>query len=459
MNHETPAKSKDKSHNEFQLLGTRRFLPLFITQFLGAFNDNFFKTALIMLLAFTQTTLPFNQDTLINVCAALFILPFFLFSAFAGQLADKFEKSRLMRATKLVEVLLSLLAVLGFYWNNVYILLTSLFLLGTQAAFFGPLKYSILPQILKNDELLGGNGMIEMATFIAILIGTIAGGLLVAIPDKGVMTVSITMVIIALLGYSASFFIPKAKAYAGKLKIDWNLARQTYLICKESYRHPIIFTAIIGISWFWLFGSIIITQTPNFARLILSGNEHVATLLLTCFSIGIGIGSVSSEWLAQKKIVIGFVFVGLAGLTLFTFDFALTPYFSKYFSNHVSNLAIQNLTDTNSQIGALQFLSHLENWRILCDCTLMGIFGGIYMVPLYTLLQKKSSKEYRSRMIAANNILNAIFMVVAAIIAIVVLNLGFSIPQLFTLTAFLNILFGFYLIKLNHLMQRTPISV
>ncbi len=449
MTHDTPAKNLDKPHNEFQLLGTRRFLPLFITQFLGAFNDNFFKTALIMLLAYTyiySTDLPFNQNTLINVCAALFILPYFLFSAFAGQLADKYEKSKLICATKLVELFLSLLAVLGFYLNHLYILLASLFLLGTQAAFFGPLKYSILPQLLKKDELLGGNGMVEMATFIAVLIGTIAGGLLMGIPNLGVMIVSIAMVFIAVLGFVASLFIPKARSYAKQLIIDWNLFRQTYLICKESYRQPIIFTTIIGISWFWLFGSIIITQTPNFTRLVLSGNEHVATLLLTCFSIGIGAGSVSSEWLAKKKIVIGFVFIGLVGLTLFTIDFALTPYFAKYVPNGSRANAVQ--------IGAIEFLSHLGHWRILCDCALMGIFAGIYCVPLYTLLQTKSSREYRSRVIAANNILNAIFMVVAAIIAIVILNLGFSIPQLFVFTAFLNIFIGLYLIKLNHLMQK-----
>lgn len=417
---------------EVNLFKTARFCPLFITQFLGAFNDNFFKTTLIMLIAFSQNTTPFNQDTLINLCAALFILPYFLFSAFAGQLADKFEKSKLITVTKLVEVILSILAILGFYLHHLTLLLGSLFLLGCQATFFGPLKYSILPQNLKDSELVGGNGLIEMGTFIAILLGTIMGGLLFGISPSGIIWISVIMLLVSLIGFFSSLFIPRAPSFAKNLSLDWNPFRQTFQILQESYHNKTVFIAIIGISWFWFFGSIFLTQMPNFTRVFLNGDEHVATILLTSFSLGIGAGSVSSEWLSHKKVEPGFVLMGCIGLTLFALDFALSPGQSP-----------------KTMIGAAEFLSKFQNWRVLVDGFLMGVSAGIYLVPLYTLLQKKSAPELRSRVIAANNIVNAIFMVMASVIAIVFLNLGFSIPQLFIFSAILNGVMGFYLSNLK----------
>lgn len=405
--------------NQFQLLKTKKFLPLFITQFLGAFNDNLFKTALIMLIVFSKLKFDMNVNTLVNICAGLFILPFFLFSIYAGQFADKYEKSRLIVYTKLMELILAFICIIGFFFNHLGLLLVSLFLLGTQATFFGPLKYSILPQLLSDRELLGGNGLIEMGTFIAILIGTIVGGLLAAIPDKGIMWVSLLMATVAIIGLISSLFIPRAKAFVPELKLDWNPFRQILSLTKEIYSIPPLFQAVIGISWFWLFGSIILTQIPNFTRLILQGDEQIATLILTSFSIGIGTGSILCEWLSHKKIEVGFVYLGCIGITIFTLDFS--------FSSSQS----------------------LGFWRILIDGFLMGAFGGLYLVPLYTLIQKISHPKERSRVIAFNNILNAIYMVIASLFAIIMLNLRLSIVELFILIAILNLFNGLYLYKLR----------
>lgn len=423
--------------NEFQLLKERRFCPLFITQFLGALNDNLFKNALIILLAFGQTSSFLNQDTLINLCAALFIIPYFLFSSFAGQIADKLEKSSLIAGIKLIEVVLSIMAIFGFYFNHLPLLLSSLFLLGTQATFFGPLKYSILPQHLSRSDLIGGNGLIEMGTFVAILLGTIFGATFIAIPKTGILWVSIAMGTCALFGFISSLFIPKAPPVANSFKIDWNILKQTFSLVKETYRNKIIFYVIIGISWFWLYGSIFLTQIANFTKINLGGDEHVATLFLVAFSVGIALGSTLCEWLSSKKIDMGFVFLGITGLSLFAFDLALS-------SHHPA---------PEMPLNAWTFLIYEQNFRLLIDSFLMGCFGGLYIVPLYTLLQLLSRPDYRSRVIAANNIINAIFMVAASLLAIILLNWGFSIPQLFMVTALLNIGAGLYLTKLAKLLR------
>lgn len=422
---------------QYSLLSQRRFAPLFCTQFLGAFNDNLFKNALIILLAFTglhgnQGFL--NQDTLINLCAALFIIPYFLFSAFAGQLADKYEKSKLIQIIKIVEMLLAVLIVIGFLLDNLILLFMSLFLLGTQATFFGPLKFSILPQLLKDSELLGGNGLIEMGTFMAILLGTIAGGILIAIPNSGVLWVSGTISVIALLGWWASTFIPKAPSFAQRLKLDWNPIRESFAIIHATKQNKSVYYAILGISWFWLYGSNFVTQTANYTKITLGGNEHVATLLLTTFSVGIGTGSMLCERLAHKNISssLKLVLIGSLGLTLFAVDLSFI---------HTHSIPSPSLK-VALPISALHFISQLQNWHILIDLLCIGIFGGFYIVPLYTFIQKHTHVSFRSRVIAANNIINAIFMVAASIMAIFLLNLGFSIPQLFLITGLLNALVG-----------------
>lgn len=417
--------------SQYALLQQRRFAPLFVTQFLGSFNDNFFKNALIILLAFSsirKTSTLLNPDTLINLCAMLFILPFFLFSAFAGQLADKYEKSKLIQIIKLVEIGLAVLIMMGFLFDNLYLLLASLFLLGTHATFFGPLKFSILPQHLKTSELLGGNGLIEMGTFISILIGTILGGVIVAIPHTGPFWVAGTVCIIAILGWWASTFIPQAESYTQDLILDWNPIRQSFKIIQEIQKNKNVYYGILGISWFWLYGSTFITQTPNYTKVILGGDEHVATLLLTMFSIGIGIGSLLCERLAHKKIKssLFLVLIGSLGLSLFAIDL--------YFA-HPHAVPV-----LSTPIPITHFIFQESHWRILMDIICIGIFGGFYIVPLYAFIQEHSEPDYRSRVIAANNIINAIFMVIASIIAIFLLNTSFSIPELFLITGLANIL-------------------
>lgn len=414
--------------NAFTLLKQRRFLPLFCTQFLGAFNDCVFRNALIILLAFTHKNAFFNTDTLINLCAALFVIPYFIFSALAGQLADKFEKSMLIRLYKLAEVFFCSLTILGFYLNNLPLLLISLFLLGTQATFFGPIKYSILPQHLKEYELMGGNGLIEMGTFIAILFGTILGGVLVSIPSTGLIWVSITMGLAAMIGLGTSLFIPRAKPCAPCIILDWNPIRETIHIIKVAYQNKTIFNSIIGIAWFWMYGSILLTQMPNYTKQVLNGGEQVAILLLIIFSIGIGLGSLLCERLSKRKIEMGLVPLGSLGMTFFAADFAFAH------SGFPENL-----------LNTLEFILYKHNWRILLDIFFIGIFSGFYLVPLYTLIQNLSLPANRSRVIAANNVVSAIFMTFASLIAILFLNFNFTIPQLFFLTAVLNALVAIYI--------------
>lgn len=414
--------------HQYKLLQQKRFLPLFCTQFLGAFNDNLFKNALIILIAFSPPTFS-NANTLINICAALFTIPYFLFSALAGEIADKFEKSTLIRLVKLVEIILAVLTLIGFYFNHIIFLMVALFLLGCQATFFGPVKYSVLPQHLKPSELMGGNGLVEMGTFVAILLGTILGAVLMGIPTVGHHWVGGSIVFVAVLGFIASCFIPKAAPYSKEqFSISWKPLQLSWKIMKDTYKNKIIFYGILGISWFWFLGSIFLTQMANYTKTILGGNESVATLPLIAFSIGIGLGSLSCERLAKHKVELGLILLGIIGLTIFAIDFSLI-----------------RGTPANHPQGILAILQHPQNIHLLIAAILMGAFGGIYIVPLYAMLQQRSLPENRSRVIAVNNIMNAIFMVLASLFAIVILNMGFSIPQLFLITAILNAGMGLYL--------------
>ena len=413
-----------------ELLQQKRLFPLFCTQFLGAFNDSLFKNALIILIAFMIQTTFTNPDTLINLCAALFVIPVFIFSPLAGQVADKFEKSRLIQIIKVAEVFLIALAVLSLYSLSLSLLFITLFLLGTQATFFGPLKYSILPQHLAESELIAGNGLIEMGTFIAILTGTILGGILIIIPRTGTIWVSGVLSVATLMGLISSFYIPKANAAAARLKIEWSPFREASAILKTAHQNHTIFVSIIGISWFWFYGSIFLTQMGNYTKQILGGVGSVTTILLTMFSIGIGFGSVLCDKLSKQKMAMGLVLFGAIGLSVFAIDFSFA---NSPLPSHPLNL--------------VEFLHYGQNWRVLLDGFLMGMFGGFYQVPLYALMQNLSAPARRSRIVAANNIMNAIFMTLAALLAIVILNLGFSIPQLFLFTGILNAFVGLYLVK------------
>ncbi len=407
-------------HNQFELLKERRFLPFFLTQFAGAFNDNLFKSALVILIVFSAA----DPDLLVNLCAGLFILPFFLFSATAGQIAERFEKSRLIRAVKLAEVGIMAAAALAFAVGQIWAMVVLLFLMGCQSAFFGPVKYAILPQHLREEELVGGNGLVEMGTFVAILLGTIVGGILIA-QENGLLMAGAAVLAVAVLGWLASRFIPRAPATAPDLAIDWNVARQTLFMVRLAARERAVFQSILGISWFWMLGVVYLTQFPSYTKVTLAGDEGVVTLLLATFSVGVGLGSVLCERLSGRKIEIGLVPFGSIGLSLFGFDlyFAADP---AWVGAPLRDIAA--------------FIAEPAAWRVIADLLLIGVFGGFYIVPLYALIQHRTEPRYRSRVIAANNILNALFMVAAAALAVAVLKgLGLTVPQLFALMAALNV--------------------
>jgi len=418
---------------QFALLQERRFAPFFGVQFLGALNDNVFKQALVILLAYqTASFTAMSSDVLQNVAQALFILPFFLFSATAGQLADKYEKSRLISMTVAIELAVMMLGAVGFFLHNLALLLAALFLGGVQSALFGPVKYAILPQQLRESELVGGNGLVEMGTSIAILLGMMLGGWMVSQAGWGIAAVAFATVAISAAGLLLSRYIPLAPAAAPDLKINWNVVTETWRNFQFMRGNRTVFLSVLGISWFWFFGAIFITQFPNLSKNILVGDEHVVTLLLVVFSIGIGAGSLLCERLSGHKIEIGLVPFGSIGLTLFGVDL--------YFA-----LAI-HIQDAPVSLG--QFVREAGHWRILVDLLLIGMFGGFYIVPLYALVQSRSEVGHRSRIIAGNNILNALFIVAAAVFAIALFKAGFTIPQMFLVTALLNALVAIYIYTL-----------
>jgi 1-acyl-sn-glycerol-3-phosphate acyltransferase len=415
---------------QLALLRERRFGPLFWTQFLGALNDNILKNAIVILLAFTATTAA-TADTLVNLTAGLFILPFFLFSATAGQLADRLEKSRLVRFVKVFEVGVMAVAGLGFAERSVPILLASLFLMGIHSTVFGPIKYGILPQHLREEELVGGNALIESGTFIAILLGTICGGLAVAIPERGSTLVTGMLLVIAALGYLASRGIPLAPATDEALSIRWNAFAETWRIVRFLRQNRTVLLSILGVSWFWFYGALFLAQFPGFARETLGGDERLVTLLLTVFSLGIGGGSMLCERLSGGKIELGLVPFGSIGLTVFAVDLFFA-------SGHASAAGV----------GSLGFAESFRGARVLADLALIGGFGGFFIVPLYALIQKRSEPSHRSRIIAGNNVLNALFMVLAAMVAVVLRRAELSIPQLFLVTALLNAVVAVYIYTL-----------
>lgn len=428
--------------NQFTLLKEQRFRPFFFTQFLGAFNDNVFKTALITLVAFHATSLTnMNGSTLATVLPGLFILPFFLFSASAGQLADKYEKSQIIRYVKVFEIGIMLFASSGFFLHNIWLLATALFMMGMHSTIFGPVKYSYLPQHLKESELIGGNGMVEMGSFVAILLGQVLGAWLIMQQQHEVIT-SLTILLIAVAGYSTSRGIPNSPASAPQLKINWNPVTETYRSIRFIWQHQQIWLAVIAISWFWFFGATLLAQFPNFAKDVLYGDESVFILLLSIFSLGIGIGSLLCEKLSKGKVELGLVMFGAIGLSLFGADL--------YFSSASIHASLNNkaLFDFATFIGKhhdAQGQIIFTYWRLLADIALIGLFAGLYIVPLYTLIQTRTERGHQSRVIAANNIINALFMVVSAGFSIYIFEQGFSIPQLFLATAMLNIVIGIYL--------------
>jgi 1-acyl-sn-glycerol-3-phosphate acyltransferase len=409
--------------NQFDLLRERRFAPFFWTQFLGAGNDNVYKNALIIFVAFHAARLTtLDPNALVNLAGAVFIAPFVLLSATSGQIADKVEKSRLIRWIKLFEIAIMVVGLAGFWRQNLTLMFTALALLGVHSALFGPVKYAILPQHLKPEELIGGNGLVEMGTFVAILLGTIAGGVVVAIEPNGPILACALAIAVAVAGYLVSRGIPHTPAVAPDLAINWNPFSETWRNLRIAQENRVVWLSMLGISWFWFYGAIFLAQFAGFSRDVLGGNEHVVTFLLALFSVGIGVGSLLCERLSGRKIELGLVPFGSIGLTLFAADLWLASD-----SLHATGLA-----------GLDAFFAKPAHWRVAADLVLIGLFGGFYIVPLYALIQERSAPSHRSRIIAANNILNAVFIVASAGIAVALLGVGLSIPQLFLVNALMN---------------------
>ena len=415
-----------ETHTQFSLLKNPRFFSFFWTQFLGAFNDNVLKSALLIFFAFgvssTNWSSGIDINLINNLAAGLFILPFFLFSAFAGEIADKYEKSFLIRRIKLMEIVIMLCAAIAFYLKSTYGLLLVLFLMGAQSTFFGPIKYSIIPQHLKKDELVGGNALVESGTFLAILIGTITGGVVSKL-DSAPQWVSLLIIMIACLGYLSSRRIPLAQASKPDLKLNPNPFKQTWQTIKLSREKHIVFISILGISWFWFLGASYSTQALNSGSFNPKAGETVVTLLLASFSIGIAVGSLLCEKLSDSKIEPGLVPLGIIGLCFFGADL------------FVSQQGAQVMVSSNYQT----FFSQPLNIRVLLDFIGIGTFGGLYIVPLYALVQTHSEETHRARVIAGLNIINALFMVLSAACGILILSvLKFSITEFFLLISLLN---------------------
>jgi 1-acyl-sn-glycerol-3-phosphate acyltransferase len=420
--------------NQFDLLRERRFAPFFWTQFAGAANDNVLKNALVIFVAFGAAAGAGGMDanTLVNLAGAIFIAPFMLLSASAGQIADKWEKGRLIRLIKLFEIAVMAVALIGFWRRDLVTLFVALGLMGVHSTLFGPVKYAILPQHLRSEELVGGNGLVEMGTFVAILLGTIVGGLVVALEPNGPVWAGAVGIAVAIAGWAASLRIPHTPAVDPGLVLNWNPVSETARNLRLAYGNRVVWLSMLGISWFWFYGAVFLAQFAGFARDFLGGDATVVTSLLALFSIGIGAGSLMCERLSGRKVEIGLVPFGSIGLTLFAVDLWF---------------AAKGLRATELA-GLSAFLANPAHWRVAADLVLIGVFGGFYIVPLYAMIQERSEPSHRSRIIAANNILNAVFMVASAGLAIGLLKAGLSIVDLFLVTALMNAAVALFIYRL-----------
>ncbi|WP_137891987.1 MFS transporter [Ramlibacter sp. 2FC] len=418
--------------SQFALLRQRRFAPFFWTQFAGAANDNLFKFAFTVMVTY-QLQLAWLPPAMAGLAiGALFILPFLLFSATSGQLADKWDKTRMIRLVKNLEIAIMALAAWGFVSANVALLLACTFLMGLHSTLFGPVKFAYLPQVLNERELTGGNGMVEMGTFVAILLGNVAGGLLVAIPVVGPRDVAIACLGLALAGRLVAQFVPGAPATDPGLKVNWNPVSETWRNLRLAHGNLVVFRSLLGISWMWFFGAVFLSQFPSFAKQVLHGNEQVASLLLVVFSVGIGTGALLCEQLSRRHVEIGLVPLGAIGMSLFAVDL--------YLASHALPPA--------EALTLAEFLARPAHWRVMADLALLSLSVGLYSVPMYALIQLRAQPTHRARIIAANNILNALFMIASALIAGGLLEAGFSIPQIFLFTGLANALVAGYIFLL-----------
>lgn len=411
------------------LLTSRRFLPMFLTQFFGALNDNVYKQSLLLVITYGLIQHSSgNVSTLNNLAALLFIAPYFVFSATAGQIADKFERSQLVRGIKVLEIIIMSIGSLGFMLGQIWLLLLALFLMGVHSTFFGPIKYAILPEILHANELMSGNALFQTGTSLAILFGMILGGAVISISHDTLIWVCLTVLIIAVLGYISSRFILTQRVSAPELKIDWNFFRTSWQTIQYAKNIKIIFLILMGNSWYWFYGASYLTQIPELTHKYLYASENVVSLLLTFFSVGIGLGSLLCRKIGGAEVSIKMVPIGAIGLTVFAFYLAWAMY---------------QLPIHHDLFGIQDIFSHgLAYYHVMLAIIMLGISGGFYIVPLYAMMQAYSPASHRARVVAANNIFNAIFMVASAIFSIVILSvLKLDMQILFCMTAVFSAIF------------------
>ena len=435
---------EQQQKSQFHLFTQRRFLPFFVTQFLGALNDNLFKNALLVIVvssAIAGADSSTNFTT--NLAAGLFILPFFLFSTTAGLLADKYDKALLIRRIKFTEIIIMLAGCFALWTQNISIMLVILFFLGVQSSFFGPIKYSIIPQHLSADELLGGNAQVGMGTFVSILMGTLIGGWVVTF-EQGPILVGAMTVVVAIIGWLCSRQIPEAAAENSDIVIGLNPIRQARENFALAKKDSTVFYCILANSWFWLYGGSFLTQVPNFAVTVLNGHPTLISILLAAFIVGVAIGSLLCNKLSGGKVEPGLIPLGAIGLTVFAVDL--------FFSSNAFQFANQ------SAVGILPsaFVSLSGGIRGGLDLMFIGLCGGLFIVPLYSMIQQRSASNVRARVLSVNNICNAFYMVVGSLIGILFLSiLGWSIPEFFLAIALLNVLFtGFIFYRVPEFLQR-----
>ncbi|MFM2655705.1 MFS transporter [Vibrio owensii] len=412
---------------------TKRFFPYFVTQCLGALNDNIYKNVLLLMVTYSQIdSLPMSVDLFVNLAAGLFILPFFLFSAHAGAIADNMDKAKLIRRLKLIELVIMSCAATAIMTQSAILMLVLLFMTGTQSAYFGPVKYALLPQALKSDELVKGNAWVEIGTFLSILIGTLSAGLLLAIPN-GMLIASCIVITLSLLGFLSSANIPSLPSKkSDKVKFEPVTGLKKTLKLAQKQRG--IWMSILAISWFWFMGATYLTQFPNFAREHLFADSTVVSLLLALFSVGIATGSWLCEKLSFNQVELGILPFGILGLTIFSADLLW---------------AVPAIESFPSQYYDVQsFIAQSSHIRVMIDLFLVGVSGGVFIVPLYAFIQSRSEEGECAQSIAANNIMNALFMVASAAVSILVLSvLEFSIVELFAILAVGNFIVAIYVYR------------
>ncbi|MDR3279859.1 MAG: MFS transporter [Synergistaceae bacterium] len=425
-----PETTGAKPKSQFSLFRSRNFLPLFLTMFLGAFNDNFFKSAMVILITYRLADAAgVDARLLVTAAAGVFILPFVIFSATAGQLADKYERSMLVRRVKLIEIIVMSAAVAGFYTGSITLLMTVLFLMGAQSTLFGPLKYSILPQHLGPDDLIGANALIETGTFLAILIGTIFGGVFV-LGDWGIFTVSLLVIGVAAAGWAASWFVPKTKVINPFLEFRFNIAKETWKLVSDVWPRRDIFLSIVAISWFYFVGGTFLSQFPTYAKIVIGANERVATLFLAVFSVGIGLGSLACNGLLKGEIsgrYVPWAALGISGTSIGLYFASLRP----------------PISEEGALVTVTQFVTSIPNWAVLACLLGISFFGGLYIVPLYAIIQSRSTEDRLASVTACCNVMDSLFMVISSVATTLMLGAGFSIPQVFLTLAALTVIASF----------------